>query len=218
MRAEQQICRLMNFPSDFLSGSPGCCGQIGERTYENEWQTAKLEIFFCSLPLHRRKNEIENNSSTNTLSFFLYYIYSAFKGKMEVVKMKMAKDWIYRRGDIYLANLNPFKGSEQGGKRPVVVLQNNAGNLHSSTLIVTAITSHMNKKKDQPTHYILPPVGRLKAISVVQLEQIKTIDKCRIMKYLGKIPPEHMKEINKIIKLSLGIIRIPKKQKFDRRD
>ena len=98
--------------------------------------------------------------------------------------MGMKKEWTYRRGDIYLANLNPFKGSEQGGKRPVVVLQNNTGNLQ--------------------------PVGRLKTASVVQLEQIKTIDKCRVLKYFGRIPAEHMKEINRIIKISMGIIRIPK--------
>lgn len=59
----------------------------------------------------------------------------------------MKTDWTYRRGDIYLANLNPFKGSEQGGKRPVVVLQNNTGNLHSSTIIVATMTSHTDKKK-----------------------------------------------------------------------
>ena len=111
--------------------------------------------------------------------------------------MGMKKEWTYRRGDIYLANLNPFKGSEQGGKRPVVVLQNNTGNLHSSTIIVATMTSHTYKKKDQPTHYLLPPVGRLKTASVVQLEQIKTIDKCRVLKYFGRIP-------------AMGIIRIPK--------
>ena len=58
----------------------------------------------------------------------------------------MKADWVYRRGDIYLANLNPFKGSEQGGKRPVVVLQNNIGNRHSSTLIIAPITSRVEKK------------------------------------------------------------------------
>lgn len=82
--------------------------------------------------------------------------------------MGMRKEWTYRRGDIYLANLNLFKGSEQGGKRPVVVLHNNTGNLHSSTIIVATMTSNTDKKKDQPTHYILPPVGRLKTASVVQ--------------------------------------------------
>ena len=64
----------------------------------------------------------------------------------------MKADWVYRRGDIYLANLNPFKGSEQGGKRPVVVLQNNIGNRHSSTLIIAPITSRVEKNTRQPTH------------------------------------------------------------------
>ena len=124
--------------------------------------------------------------------------------------MSMKADWVYRRGDIYLANLNPFKGSEQGGRRPVVVLQNNTGNLHSSTIIVATMTSHIDKKREQPTHYILPPVGQLKTASVVQLEQIKTIDKCRVLKYFVRIPAEHMREINRVIKISMGIIRIPK--------
>lgn len=118
--------------------------------------------------------------------------------------MGMRADWIYRRGDLYLANLNPFKGSEQGGKRPVLVLQNNTGNLHSSTIIVATITSQ-EKKKGQPTHYPLPPVGRLKMASVVQLEQIKTIDKCRVIRYLGKVPKDHMREIGHAIKVSLGM-------------
>ena len=122
----------------------------------------------------------------------------------------MKESWVYRRGDIYLANLNPFRGSEQGGKRPVLVLQNNTGNLHSSTIIVATMTSQTDKKKDQPTHYLLPPVGRLRVASVVQLEQIKTIDKCRVMEYFGRVPAEHMRAINKLIKISLGIIRIPK--------
>lgn len=122
----------------------------------------------------------------------------------------MKQGWVYRRGDIYLANLNPFRGSEQGGKRPVLLLQNNTGNLHSSTIIVATMTSQTDKKKEQPTHYLLPPVGRLRTKSVVQLEQIKTIDKCRILEYFVRVPAEHMKEINKRIKVSLGIIRIPR--------
>ena len=126
----------------------------------------------------------------------------------------MRADWVYRRGDLYLANLNPFKGSEQGGKRPVLVLQNNTGNLHSPTIIVATITSQ-GKKKGQPTHYPLQPVGRLKMPSVVQLEQIRTIDKCRVLEYLGKVPEENMREINQAIKVSLGMIRIPGKFKIE---
>ena len=67
----------------------------------------------------------------------------------------MKENWVYRRGDIYMANLNPFKGSEQGGTRPVLVLQNNTGNLFCPTLIVAPLTTQVNKKKDQPTHYLL---------------------------------------------------------------
>ena len=66
----------------------------------------------------------------------------------------MKENWVYRRGDIYMANLNPFKGSEQGGTRPVLVLQNNTGNLFCPTLIVAPLTTQVNKKKDQPTHYL----------------------------------------------------------------
>ena len=64
----------------------------------------------------------------------------------------MKKDWVYRRGDIYYADLNPVCGSEQGGKRPVVVIQNNIGNAHSPTLIVATITTKQDKR-NYPTHY-----------------------------------------------------------------
>ena len=78
-------------------------------------------------------------------------------------------------------HLNPFKGSEQGGTRPVLVLQNNTGNLFCPTLIVAPLTTQVNKKKDQPTHYLLSGVRGLPEDSVALLEQIKTIDKSRII-------------------------------------
>lgn len=93
----------------------------------------------------------------------------------------MKENWVYRRGDIYMANLNPFKGSEQGGTRPVLVLQNNTGNLFCPTLIVAPLTTQVNKKKDQPTHYLISGVRGLPEDSVALLEQIKTIDKSRII-------------------------------------
>ena len=99
----------------------------------------------------------------------------------------MKADWVYRRGDIYLANLNPFKGSEQGGKRPVVVLQNNIGNRHSSTLIIAPITSRVEKNTGQPTHVNIGRIGYNHVLSVVQLEQIRTIDKQRVIRYFGRI-------------------------------
>ena len=110
----------------------------------------------------------------------------------------------FKRGDIYLANLNPYRGSEQGGTRPVLVLQNNVGNLFCPTIIVAPITSHVFKKPNQPTHYLLENAGKLKTRSIVQLEQIKTIDKKRVTKYLGKIDGKDMAGIEGAILASLG--------------
>ena len=70
----------------------------------------------------------------------------------------MKEDWIYKRGDLYYANLNPYFGSEQGGTRPVLVLQNNVGNFFCPTLIVAPLTSKWIKKKELPTHYALESV------------------------------------------------------------
>ena len=117
----------------------------------------------------------------------------------------MRRDWIYRRGDLYLANLNPFQGSEQGGTRPVVVLQNNDGNYYCPTLIVAPLTSMM-KKTNLPVHYRLVEAKGMKEPSIVLLEQIKTIDKCRICAYLGKVSKQQMEEIEEALKISLGIL------------
>ena len=114
------------------------------------------------------------------------------------------KDWTYRRGDIYLANLNPFKGSEQGGTRPVLVLQNNDGNYYCPTLIVAPITTKL-KKLNLPTHCYFEAVRGLPEPSMVSLEQIKTIDKCRIEKYLGKMTREQMTKVEGAIRESLGM-------------
>lgn len=114
------------------------------------------------------------------------------------------KDWIYRRGDIYLANLNPFKGSEQGGTRPVVVLQNNDGNYYCPTLIIAPITTRL-KKLHLPTHCFFEKVRGLPAPSMVSLEQIKTIDKCRVERYLGKLTREQMLTVEDAIRESLGM-------------
>lgn len=115
-----------------------------------------------------------------------------------------SKDWIYRRGDIYLANLNPFKGSEQGGTRPVLVLQNNDGNYYCPTLIVAPITTKL-KKLNLPTHCYFESVRGLPEPSMVSLEQIKTIDKSRVQKYLGKITREQMAKVEDAIRESLGM-------------
>ena len=117
---------------------------------------------------------------------------------------EMRKNWVYRRGDIYIANLNPFRGSEQGGTRPVLVLQNNDGNFYCPTLIVAPLSSKL-KKPNLPTHFLLKKGQGLITDSIVELEQIKTIDKCRIQRYIGKITPEQMSGVEEAIQKSLGM-------------
>ena len=119
-------------------------------------------------------------------------------------KKELHDGWVFRRGDIYLANLNPFRGSEQGGTRPVLVLQNNAGNLYAPTLIIAPITSQ-HHKLGQPTHYLIRKEGGLFRDSMVELEQIRTIDKSRVEFYIGRISRETMKKIDEVITVSLGM-------------
>lgn len=98
----------------------------------------------------------------------------------------MKKDWAYRRGDIYYADLNPVCGSEQGGMRPVVVIQNNTGNKHAPTLIVAMVTTKSTKKENLPTHYLIKNNEAFSEPSVILLEQIRTIDKKAYQVVLGK--------------------------------
>lgn len=110
-----------------------------------------------------------------------------------------------KRGDIYYADLSPVVGSEQGGVRPVIVIQNNVGNKYSPTVIVAAITSQINKAK-LPTHVELKaPKFGLPKDSVVLLEQIRTIDKKRLKDRIGRFDDDTMKEIDDAIRISLGI-------------
>ena len=119
----------------------------------------------------------------------------------------MKKDWMYRRGDIYYADLNPVCGSEQGGKRPVVVIQNNMGNTHSPTLIVAAITTRVDKKRKFPAHYAVKDNSAFEEPSTIMLEQIRTIDKKRVLGYLGKIDVKEMMGVDKVLMLSLALER-----------
>lgn len=117
----------------------------------------------------------------------------------------MKKNWEYRRGDIYLADLSPIRGCEQGGIRPVVVIQNNIGNFYAPTLIVATVTAKVRKKHRQPTHYFIWNNSAFKRPSVVVLEQIRTIDKERIMRYLGKLTRKEMEGINAALLISLEL-------------
>ena len=117
----------------------------------------------------------------------------------------MKDNWNYRRGDIYLVDLGTNIGSEQGGCRPVLLIQNDVGNHYAPTLIVAPVSSRYWKKSKQPTHSLIEGIENLNSPSVVLAEQILTIDKMRVMKYLGKVPEEQMQGINKAVRVSLGL-------------
>ena len=107
------------------------------------------------------------------------------------------------RGEIYYADLSPVVGSEQGGYRPVIVLQNNKGNRYSTTIIVAPISSKLTKNP-LPTHVMFEN-NCLEKKSVILLEQIRTIDKQRIREKVGFIDNKVMQQINEAIKTSLDI-------------
>lgn len=110
---------------------------------------------------------------------------------------------LIKRGDIFFADLNPVVGSEQGGIRPVLVVQNNVGNKYSPTLVVLPISTA--KKHYLPTHIHIRDSKALPKDSVILAEQIRTIDRSRLRKYVGSLNRELMKEINGILKISIGV-------------
>lgn len=109
-----------------------------------------------------------------------------------------------KRGEVYYADLSPVVGSEQGGFRPVLILQNDIGNKYSPTVIVTAITSQLGKAK-LPTHIDLSAEEyNLPKNSVALLEQIRTLDKRRLKEKVTTLSAEKMKEVNRALLISLG--------------
>jgi len=113
-----------------------------------------------------------------------------------------------RRGDIYYADLSPVVGSEQGGLRPVLIIQNNIGNKYSPTVIAAAITSQINKTR-LPTHIELYTENfGLAKYSLVMLEQIRTIDKSRLREKMGRLDKDLMEKVNDAIAVSFGLIEI----------
>lgn len=112
---------------------------------------------------------------------------------------------LIKRGDIFYADLSPVIGSEQGGVRPVLVVQNDIGNKYSPTIIVAAITSQINKAK-LPTHVEIPaPEYGLTKDSVVLLEQVRTIDKKRLKEKIGRFDDDMMKKVDEALKISFGL-------------
>ena len=110
-----------------------------------------------------------------------------------------------KRGEIYYADLSPVVGSEQGGIRPVLIVQNDVGNRHSPTVIAAAITSQKEKAK-LPTHIELSAGCGLAKDSVVLLEQIRTIDKKRLKERMGELDNGSMNKVNNALSISFGLM------------
>ena len=116
-------------------------------------------------------------------------------------------DTIVRRGDIFYADLSPVVGSEQGGVRPVLIVQNDTGNRHSPTVIAAAITSQTGKAK-MPTHIeVAASDSGLPKDSVILLEQIRTLDKRRLRERMGRVDRTVMEQVDTAIAVSFGLPR-----------
>ena len=109
-----------------------------------------------------------------------------------------------KRGQIYHADLSPIKGSEQGGVRPVLIVQNDKGNKYAPTVIVAIITSR-NTKAKLPTHIWLSVTDGFKINSMVELEQLRTIDKSRLKDYIGEVQKGEQRLIDEALKISLAL-------------
>lgn len=114
-----------------------------------------------------------------------------------------AKMQAISRGDIFYADLSPVVGCEQGGTRPVLVLQNDIGNRYSPTVIICAITG--KPKKPLPTHAVIASAGRLSRESFALLEQIRTIDRIRLREWIGRLDVHEMEKIDRALSISVGL-------------
>ena len=153
-----------------------------------------------------------------TTIYLLYHKTTQRKKEKAILK----KGWNYRRGDIYLADLGTHRGHIQGGIRPVINVQNNSGSFHAPTLVVVPITTGL-KKLGQPTHCIIKRQRGLDKTSMSEAEQIVTIDKSQIIKYLGRASSRHMGQIDNSLRASLNLnsedaFPIPKCAKLPRID
>ena len=127
------------------------------------------------------------------------------KNKKEKKRIFLKAKMNIKRGDIYYADLSPVIGSEQGGLRLVLIVQNDVGNRYSPTVIAAAITSRMGKTK-LPTHIDIPGVDvGLSRNSVILLEQVRTIDKKRLKEKMGHLDEGTMNHVNNAIQVSFGL-------------
>ncbi len=119
----------------------------------------------------------------------------------------------YLWGDMYFANLGPGIGSEQTGNRPVLIIQNNVGNRYSPTVIVAAITSQAPSKARLPTHYYIGAENGLERPSIILMEQIRTIDKRRLGRYIGRLDKKHLKGLEQALAVSVDLSKMIKEKR-----
>ena len=110
-----------------------------------------------------------------------------------------------KRGDLYFADLDPVIGSEQGGMRPVLIIQNDLGNRFSPTVIILPLTSKINKTPLRTHVPLLPPQGGIRKPSIILCEQVRTLEKSRLTKYLGALSPEKMGLVEKALAAAVGV-------------
>ena len=129
-----------------------------------------------------------------------------FDYRFEISHKIEVSNLVIKRGDMYYADLSPVIGSEQGGVRPVLIIQNDVGNKYSPTVIVSAITSQINKAKIPPHIELSASEFGLPKDSVVLLEQLRTIDKRRLKEKIGEIDSVKMNKVDNALLISLGFI------------
>ena len=139
------------------------------------------------------------------LNIFLLSVY--FSENAEIIRSEQRKErgkMQVNRGDIYYAELSPVVGSEQGGLRPVLIIQNDVGNRYSPTVIAAAITSQITKTR-LPTHIGVTSSCGLSRDSVILLEQVRTIDKRRLKEKIGHVDGEVMARVDTALSVSFGL-------------
>ncbi len=164
---------------------------------------------FCyAVTFFNRRTNYVYTVMTVCLKITVHMIIFHWLGKNKNVNFIWESDTLdIRRGDIYYADLSPVVGSEQGGIRPVLIVQNNVGNKYSPTVIAAAITSQQFKTK-LPTHISVDAaVCGLSKDSVVLLEQLRTLDKKRLREKMGNLPENDMDRINDALSVSVGLDR-----------
>lgn len=184
------------------------CKGTKVREMVNELRCKGTPICSCGSGYYYSETAEDIHETITHLNGRVKRIRAAKDGMRMVLKEKedgtqILNDDMIKRGDIFMANLNPIVGSEQGGDRPVLVVQNNIGNIHSQTVIVAIISSKVENKK-LPTHVFIEK-SVLPLDSVVCTEHIRTLDRTRLFRYVGKLTDEEMDKVDTALQISMGV-------------